>query len=221
MSHNLLFAGFTSAIMPDWQEFVVQPTAPSNYKDPVKIANAVNEKMMKQEQAATRTPVLSFLTNAVIADEGGHVLFSESSNEIGKVSVLLATFLKEYFPVGIRSESNYGVGNPLVGFDVKTMLSIMGIEVLHYNAKYPGQRIVLPVKLWCDPSVVDPYTKMLDGATRELVDMDALCARVGISCPDGLESSPTTQVDVARALATVGFFNPTAEMLGIPEHATA
>jgi hypothetical protein len=205
------YVGWTG--MPWKTELMPEATAPSNYKDPAKIAVAVEEKRAKQQETAGSVPIYGRIESVSVLNDAGAVLFEhtldapvegsghdDTSSGLAFVDFLLDTFT---FPT---EDSDYelsdGRGNGparLIGFEVKTALKMAAMEL--FNQK-PGSTRArnLPTRMWYRRTFcVDPF-EMLRAGVPDLTLGSAM------SFLDGTVSSSDvscrTSALVARELAT-------------------
>lgn len=213
MHNKFFFIGFLSTCIAAWERFVVEPTAPSNYKDLNKINAWVADARDKQETRVGRMPITAWLKHVVILNHKGEKVLNVTGDKPGVVAQDLAKFLLAEFPSGLNSEEGYGLTQPMIGFDAKVMLRIMALEIFHNNKMHPTNAIVLPPKMWQNPSVADPYEILLSGDDRKEFDLGGLCEWLNIPCPEDLADNPLTQAELAMQLAETGCFHPTLEQL--------
>jgi len=75
---NTLLLGFECQQLPSWKEFMPEPKAPSNYKDPDKIRDYVEAAWKKLEVEASNRPLTGFVRKAVVLRCDGELLFSDT-----------------------------------------------------------------------------------------------------------------------------------------------
>ena len=76
------YCGFEFAALDGWESYVGEVKAPSNYKDPVKIATYINKRMEELEETAGRHPLAGSVSRAVIVKDGKTV-FDENGQFVG------------------------------------------------------------------------------------------------------------------------------------------
>ena len=162
-------------------DLLPEPEAPSNYKDPEKIAAAVAAKKEKQEASARFHPFYGKLSSVCLLAPTGDVLFQhyhsgsthstepESEADVGTVFVnfLLDTFKfpEQDDPHGqllVTGEQWTDEPAQLVGMDVKNALKMAAMEALAVGTISPNE---IPSKLWYGRSAfcVDPYEMISNG----------------------------------------------------------
>jgi hypothetical protein len=68
---KLAYVGFVPKTIPDWEQFVPVPRAPSNYKDQVKIAEYVAAAAAKQAEEAAYNPLTGMFADVSVLLKGG------------------------------------------------------------------------------------------------------------------------------------------------------
>jgi len=217
MAHsNHFYFGWTSAPRPNWKALVVEPRAPSNYKDEVKIRRYIDEARRSQEAEVRRLGFVAMLNSVCVIDDAGALAFASSGSTPGQVSIELAEWMKGQFPTGLSSEQGYGLGHPIIGFDIQQMLSIMHKEVMLANrTQRASNPLVLPPRLWYNASAADPYEVLTTGEERKHVSIFSVLHALEVEVPPDLLTSPRAQAEAARELATINYFFPTVEELGL------
>ena len=208
MQSKCFYSGFTARARAEWRQYALAPTAPSNYKDPVKIAQYVDDATAKQELLVQRTPLLARLTSVVLLDAGGNAVFQRAAadNLVNPVAVPLAKFLMDEFPDGLEQQPG-GMGSPLIGFDAKTLLRLMAFDIFSYNRTNPADAVQLPINLWYSTAAVDPYEALIRGDDRKDLDLGSLCDFFGLTMTDDIADNPTRQAGLARELSSAAFFD--------------
>jgi hypothetical protein len=168
MMHSF-YIGWTSDayrvdLLPD-------PEAPSNYKDPAKIAAAVAAKKEKQEASARFHPFYGKLSSVCLLSPTGDVLFqhygpgenlveatAEQGVDIGSMFTECLTNMFK-FPAQDDQHGQLEYNNEpaqLVGEDVKDALKMAAMEALAAGTLSPGD---IPPRLWYGRSAfcLDPY----------------------------------------------------------------
>jgi hypothetical protein len=210
------YVGWTG--MPWKTELMPEPTAPSNYKDPAKIAAAVEEKRVKQQETAGGVPIYGKLEAVTVLDDAGEVVFKHADgdtiDDVDDVSAgtAFATFLIDKFTFPTE-DSDYELcvcdtheSARLIGIEVKTSLKMAAMELLTNNPLLsihaPHQ---LPTRMWYRRTFcVDPF-EMLRAGVPDLTLDAALLFLGGAPAPvihqDALLQSYTSAMS-ARELAT-------------------
>ena len=148
-------------LMPD-------PQAPGNYKDPVKIAAAIEEKRAKQEQTAGRIPIYGKLDSVAVLDRAGETLFYDEGSGTGSEATAPAffKFLTDtfVFPCG-HDVALFGPGGDevqLIGFDIKAALKMTAMEMLAPMEPELTNRV--PLRMWHRRTFcVDPFQLLGSG----------------------------------------------------------
>ena len=195
------YVGWTGT--PWKTDLMPEPTAPSNYKDPEKIAAAVEEKRVKQQETAGGTPIYGKLESVTVIDDQGDVVFEHIDGEDPTASAgatfvdfLLDTFI---FPT---EDHHYDllVGNQparLIGLEVKTPLKMAAMELFNNP---PEAASDIPTRMWYRRTFcVDPF-EMVRAGVPDLT-LDAALSFLG-STPTPAQSMSHAKALAARELAT-------------------
>lgn len=215
-NHMPLFLGAITTAREGWDRYVAPAKAPANYKDPIKIQKKEQEIREKQAEAASLAPITGTIKHAVIHDVRGDIIYAvdaqyAGSQDVGSVSVSLASFLLTHFPYGLsKMADTYGIGHAVVGFNIKAIMRIMALEVFHNNHMHPHKSLAIPPGLWLADAVVDPFEKILPNTDRKDLDIDALAEFIGVAFPENVMLDPHGQASLARSLCekTHLYFTP-------------
>lgn len=82
MNSRTYFIGFECEARPDWKELAIAPTAPSNWKDQIKIDRYVAEATERLEAEARFQPLLGFVKEAVVLNENGDIIIRGPGQEV-------------------------------------------------------------------------------------------------------------------------------------------
>jgi hypothetical protein len=210
------YVGWTG--MPWRTDLLPEVAAPSNYKDPAKIAAVVQEKRAKQQETAGGVPIYGKLEAVTVLDDAGEVVFKHTDgdtiDDVDDVSAgtAFATFLIDKFTFPTE-DSDYELrvcdtqeSARLIGIEVKTSLKMAAMELLTNNPLLsihaPHQ---LPTRMWYRRTFcVDPF-EMLRAGVPDLT-LDAALSFLGgapanVIHQDAILQSYTSAMS-ARELAT-------------------
>lgn len=192
------YVGWTSD--PYRTDLLPEPTAPSNYKDPEKIAAAVAAKKEKQEATSRFFPFYGKLSSICILSPAGDVLLQHSDGEQDMDTGTMCTdFLINMFKFPAQDEQ-YGQleynNEPaqLVGKGVKDALKMAAMEALAVGTLSPND---IPPRLWYGRSAfcVDPYEVLANGVP----DFNHNCADMFFKFSfDDPEGAPVCRYDAIR-----------------------
>lgn len=101
---NTAFVGFSSTTIPEWQNFLLEPHAPSNYKDKDKIVEYIEAARDKQAAEANKLPLTSIIEEVVIF--GGNSAFEAKPITIDLKAYSLATYLNNYHRIAAINASD-------------------------------------------------------------------------------------------------------------------
>ena len=76
------YCGFEFAPLDDWQSYVGEVRAPSNYKDGAKIAAYINKRLAELEETAARHALAGTISRAVVVRDG-KTAFDEKDQFVG------------------------------------------------------------------------------------------------------------------------------------------
>jgi len=206
------YVGWTG--MPWRTDLLPEVAAPSNYKDPAKIAAVVQEKRAKQQETAGSAPIYGKLEAVTVLDGAGEVVFKHTSGDTldgvddvsagaAFVDFMLATFT---FPTEDTDyelrESGFRVR--LIGLEVKTPLKMAAMEVIEADER-GGISGALPTRMWYRRTFcVDPF-EMLRAGVPDLT-LDSALSFLGGTSPaeyaEGADSQAHAHAWAARELAT-------------------
>lgn len=192
---------------------MTEPTPPTNYKDPVKKKNYVDEKRDELAKMACYYPVTGTVTQAVLLNQDGASVFSASDNAPqGKVSYDTFHFLAHHFENHMPSPVWRAMDDPgfyLYGLRIKDRLRLMALDAANYVARTPDAAPV-PSGLWYnkpfEPTYwCDPYDALVPSERRGDVPYDALLDFLNLGLSPGLdiEQDPVAQANKAAGLVTV------------------
>ena len=210
------YVGWTG--MPWRTDLLPEVAAPSNYKDPAKIAAVVQEKRAKQQETAGGVPIYGKLEAVTVLDDAGEVVFKHTDgdtiDDVDDVSAgtAFATFLIDKFTFPTE-DSDYELrvcdtqeSARLIGIEVKTSLKMAAMELLTNNPLLsihaPHQ---LPTRMWYRRTFcVDPF-EMLRAGVPDLT-LDSALSFLGGTSPaeyaEGADSQAHAHAWAARELAT-------------------
>lgn len=197
-------------------DLMPEPTAPSNYKDPAKIAAAVQEKRAKQLETAGGVPIYGKLEAVTVVNDLGGVAFTHTTGhptldgvDDVPVGLAFADFLLNTFTFPTEdTDYELRVGDQtarLIGLEVKTPLKMAAMEVFVTPSAWTRLRI--PTRMWYRRTFcVDPF-EMLRAGVPDLT-LDAALSFLGSEERDEFSSLTTgAQADAnawaARDLATL------------------
>lgn len=170
---RVAIVGFESTARPDWQSFVAEPVAPSNYKDPVKIEEYVERSKVKQQQECALVPMTGRLKITAI-------LGFEVSSDPQKASVHFETVEVSDKGDPLDSLLKY---ESVVGLDVSKFLSLAVVNSIDKN------KVLRTNHYWAKPAigldyrkiVVDPLHVLIGAYTGE--ELILASRRFGIEVP--------------------------------------
>jgi hypothetical protein len=218
------YVGWTG--MPWRTDLLPEVAAPSNYKDPAKIAAVVQEKRAKQQETAGSAPIYGKLEAVTVLDGAGEVVFKHTSGDTldGVADVTagtaFATFLIDKFTFPTE-DSDYELrvcdtqeSARLIGIEVKTSLKMAAMEVIEADERGVvsgnfGELSlfgrVLPTRMWYRRTFcVDPF-EMLRAGVPDLT-LDSALSFLGGTSPaeyaEGADSQAHAHAWAARELAT-------------------
>jgi len=160
-----LIFGFKSEAVR--QEYLVEPTAPSNYgaEAAAKYIAKIKEQRLRESASI---PIVATLTDVVICDQDLVELGRFSST----VSAEVAGAFFNWCQLNLPSENWYGVGAavPMFGFRIHDMLQIAALECL---AAHPN--VMVPFHLWHSATYIhDVFEYLVPSETRKLVGLAGL-----------------------------------------------
>jgi hypothetical protein len=131
---NDYFVAWTSAAVN--VGCVLQPKAPSNYKDPKAIADYVAKEMEKQKERSEHLPGVAMLTRVLIVDGDNKVVLNleNKRNAWSEVARPFFRWLCDF------STTAGGGNNSLIGKYIRTLLRITAYELMSVavsNKKMP------------------------------------------------------------------------------------
>ena len=189
-------------------DLMPEPTAPSNYKDPAKIAAAVQEKRAKQLETAGGVPIYGKLEAVTVVNDLGGVAFTHTTGhptldgvDDVPVGLAFADFLLNTFTFPTE-DADYELrvcdtqeSARLIGLEVKTPLKMAAMEVFVTPSAWTRLRI--PTRMWYRRTFcVDPF-EMLRAGVPDLT-LDAALSFLGSEERDEFSSLTTG----AQALPT-------------------
>ena len=169
------FIGWTSKPVCNFADFISEPTAPSNYKNPELIAKYVADAKVKQIEEVAQIPGLASLYYVTILDEAGaERLRIEPGSR--SAAVQLQEVFKNNWPVWLARRLTWPTGEVrvpdepvFVGFEVQSFFNILALSGIR-------EGLVMPCGLlWRDdPGLIDPYRLALASEDRKQLDISAL-----------------------------------------------
>jgi hypothetical protein len=201
---NSFYVGWTSDAYRT--DLLPEPEAPSNYKDPEKIAAAVAAKKEKQEANARFSPFYGKLSSICLLSPAGDILLHHNDGEQDMdTGTMFTDFLVNMFKFPAQDDQHGQLeynNEPaqLVGKDVKDALKMAAMEALAVGTLSPND---IPPRLWYGRSAfcVDPYEVLSSGVP----DFDHLRAdsffRFNFEATDHVDHDngvPSEQYDAIR-----------------------
>jgi len=91
------------------------------------------------------------------------------------------------------------------GFDIRDMMQVIALDVMHYNFHTVGDKVQLPVGLWyyrnfTPAPYMDPYETLIPSTLRSDIDLGAACEFLGVVRPLDLMSNARAKAETARLL---------------------
>lgn len=168
---NTAFVGFSANVVPDWQNYLPEPHAPSNYKDPDKITEYIEAARDKQAAEANRFPLTGVIDDVFI-------LAGNSASDVRQVhvdlkSVPLATYLSNYHRIAC--------------LEANTLLRLARLDFIAKHGSLTEETLWLAFpelsSRFSKPFVFDPVTRLIGSEAKEATD-PWLVARRFLGCDE-------------------------------------
>lgn len=219
------YVGWTG--VPWNTDLMPAPAAPSNYKDPAKIAVAVEEKREKQLASAGSIPIYGKLESVCVLNDRGEVVFSHTSGDthdplyshlaastghqegVDDVSAntafldfMLSTFQFPTEDADYELTDGSGHSVRLIGLEVKTALKMAAMQSFAASNVCPIDPFDIPTRMWYRRTFcVDPF-EMLRAGVPDLT-IESAMTFVGFDpAMLGEQTVAYGNATVARELAT-------------------
>ena len=171
-------------------------TAPSNWKDPVKIQNYVEEQTIKRIENAGENALAAAVEEIVVLDEDGKHLLHKIGAEMGEVVTFLRTLVGRYCKT---------MDCTLVGLDIRQVLREVFVTAVEQGVNLTHDDLYM---LQVDPAkrrnevggIINPLSLVFPRSTAQFSDAGALM-RLGIGVTS-IESAED-RAKVALAVADV------------------
>jgi len=180
-----------------------EPTAPSNFKDPIKIAaNIAGQKEVLAAQA-NNYPVVGTVVEAVLLNQHGENVFSVvasiDGSDVGRVSYDTLTFLSQWLRGG-ASTMALGEEFLVYGFNIHDTLRMMAVDAASFAVAAADDLPPPPMDAWYSrlfqPTFMcDPYTTLIDAGYRKVVSLEVLLGSLMIPFVD---VSPGAKIHAAQ-----------------------
>ncbi len=196
-------------IMPDFSDRV-----PSNYKDPIKIQEKIEELKASWFAEAARTPYLCTFDAVQINDvvnERSTTLFSKDRGLGDKkrpISLVVRSWLLKHYPKAWHDElvDRKKPEVIFVGFEPRQFLKVLGIE-----CSLPGYDSPLPVSLWYNTLDHRDITEAcMPAEHQKRLDWRLVLSRRQVAVKEGWSGPGDDAIEDARIVgelgAQLGFF---------------
>ena len=175
LTKNAMFLGVTRALKPDAENLLPEPKKPANWKEDTWRAKR-QEGINKALQKAMHWPVTGYVQELTLIDWNGKVLLDMGCTA-GDTAMASAHFChllgvnREILPRLVPSPAEY-LPVRWFGFDIRTSLAMIAMEVMKYNSMQPeDRRQPIPWSIWWHPHFttapfLDPFEMMLPSTVR-------------------------------------------------------
>lgn len=199
LSNDVYFVGFTTKVSrPD---LVAEPMAPSNFKDPVKIREKIEEKKDLLRPQLITCPGIATITSIDIYNWKAKSVFSAScqvDSPFNPPAIKFWDWFNNITHVGF---------NYIFGFRIRTFLQIAAVEAVIFNESDSKPSVKIPVQVWRDYlGVYDPYEAMFTEEQRKIVSLgSAISLLLGDAVDEeSLYQKPRTQAMLAHRMTLRG-----------------
>jgi len=219
---NVYFVGFTTKVSRP--EVLPEPMAPSNYRDPVKIREKVEEIKDRLRPQMLTCPGIATITSIDIYNWKAKSVFKVDTlvdSPFEQPAVKFWNWLDGFrhgcygytlclTPEEFVSPDAVLLGPAFFGFRIKSFMQIAAIEAAANNiwSNLDGKpRIKIPVQIWRDHlGVCDPYEAMFTEEQRKLVSLGAAINLLlgDVVDEESLYQKPRTQAMLAHRMTLRG-----------------
>lgn len=183
------FIGYLTKARPDFEQYLGEPRAPKNYKDPRTIAEFVERARNEQRSEAGRSPLTAEVAHVTVYNLEGDLVIDYKSDESVRAGVGFLDWMlnRSGLDFDYRLTADPTRGKYLFGLDVKTFLRIVGLECLKESPNPP-----IPPRAWYhNPYAQDPVDVILGTqGERDRISPFALAAYFGV--PFGTDTMADT-----------------------------
>jgi hypothetical protein len=199
------FVGTIFKPRDDWQNIAVEPQAPSNYRDPAKIAAFVENAREEQRGDVAVAAITGKLHSVCVLDEDQEPVYRSNDGD-KNVGAAFAGWLANKFPLHFADALRNADAFPndvIIGFAVKRALKVAAFEALMNNVRLPvGAKVRVPVRLWHNPvGVYDPEDLLMSSQEKKAVNWRIMAYELGVSIPMEFGSDARVNAFVCSDLA--------------------
>jgi len=173
---TLIAVGHRLALRDDALEDLGPAQAPRNYKDPEKIAAAVEEKTQKLRAQLNRRKLTGRVERIVAYDACESRYFDSATVKEPPGAAFVAWLRRQYaFPTYPRADEDPEVA--FYGFGVADCVRVAGFEATLADP-------TMPIGLWYgNYACYDPYEMIVESEIRDVVPASKVLVRLGIAEP--------------------------------------